>query len=428
MLIPFQITDKLMDFPGPLLDLRSQPRKVIDLFPSFNITMLVAFEKQRPLDLKFMDPSVRVFHSTPSPGNKDFLAWLNKVQAKKQQRWEELGIFDAIQLSRNGHRVNSSMLLASIFFCEGSTNTFHFPCGMMTPTLFDVAAITGLSPLGEVFDPTLPTEMNFNFENATVTKYMQDHHDKSTVEVSDEEHVAFLTYWLSYFLFCPGFVQIAKAYIPMAIQIHEGRKISLSKLLLACLYHNLGIASLRIKCLHETPKQLALSGPYWLLQHWLNATFESQIGYTISQAIMEVTHDRRVEGVKLALQTPQGEPNRPNLLKYVKLFSECNTFLASMTPFSSRCFGPDWCRAIFPGNTPTLRAQLNAIWAAFLTPTLLSHCIESSGKCYGFVSYQPNLVSRQFGLSQMLPKRLYTHEADICWSGRPFSSLTMSTV
>ncbi|XP_058787635.1 uncharacterized protein LOC131661987 [Vicia villosa] len=422
MLIPFQITDRLMAFSGPLPDHRYHPEQTTGFFPCFQTTMPVAFDKPRPLDLKFMDPSLRVFRSTPAPGNKEYLAWLNKVQAKKQQRWEELGIFDAIQLSRTGHRVCPPMLLASIFFWEGSTNTFHFPCGMMTPTLFDVATITGLSPLGEIFDPTLPTEMNFNFTNATITKYMQDHYDKSTEEVSDEEHVAFLTYWLSYYLFCPGSVQIAKAYIPLAIQIHEGRKVSLGKLLLAYLYHTLGIASLRIKRLHETPKQLSLSGPYWLLQHWLNATFESHIGYTVSRSILEVMYDRRVEGIKLAFQTPQDESNRPNLLKYVRLFSECKTFIASMAPFSNRCFGPTWFKAVFPGNTPTLRAQLNAIWAAFLTPTLLSHRIESTGKCYGFVSYQPNLVSRQFGLSQMLPKSLYSHDNDICYSGRPFTS------
>src|SRR4051812_34243844 len=159
---------------------------------------------------------------------------------------------------------------------------------------------------------------------------------------------------VSYYLFCLGSVQIAKAYIPLAIQIHEGRKVSLGKLLLAYLYHNLGIASLRIKRLHETPKQLSLLGPYWLLQHWLNATFESQIGYTVSRSVLEVMYDRRVEGVKLSFQTPQDESNRPNLIKYVKVFSECKTFIASMAPFSNRCFGPSWFKAIFPRNTPTL--------------------------------------------------------------------------
>lgn len=57
---------------------------------------------------------------------------------------------------------------------------------MMTPTLYDVAAITGQSALGEVFDPTFPAEMEFNFNNATITIYIMDHHVKNNVEVSDE--------------------------------------------------------------------------------------------------------------------------------------------------------------------------------------------------------------------------------------------------
>jgi hypothetical protein len=45
------------------------------------------------------------------------------------------------------------MLVAALHFFESSTNTFHFECGMMTSTLFDVAAITGLPPTGDAYDP-----------------------------------------------------------------------------------------------------------------------------------------------------------------------------------------------------------------------------------------------------------------------------------
>lgn len=137
---------------------------------------------------------------------------------------------------------------------------------------------------------------------------------------------------------------------------------------------------------------------------------------------MEVMHDRMVEGIKLALQTPQYESNKTNFFKFIKLFSECQTFLASMAPFSNRCFGPSWFRVIFHGGTPTTRAHLNAIWPAFITPTLLSCRIESIKKIYRFTGYHPNLVPWHFGLSQMLLKSLYAHETDIWWSGRPFSS------
>ncbi|XP_050899026.1 uncharacterized protein LOC127105856 [Lathyrus oleraceus] len=38
------------------------------------------------------------------------------------------------------------MLLASLYFWDSTYNTFHLPCGMVTPTLFDAAAIVGLHP------------------------------------------------------------------------------------------------------------------------------------------------------------------------------------------------------------------------------------------------------------------------------------------
>lgn len=152
---------------------------------------------------------------------------------------------------------------------------------MLTPTLFDVEAITGFSHLGETFDPTLPTKNTFTFNRASLQNYIEDHHDQDSAEVSDGEHIAFLTLWLSYYVFCPGSMQIAKSYISLEIQIHEGWQVSLGKLLLASLYHSLGLGTLKLKLLHSTSKALNLFDPMWLLQHWLNATFEYQLGYPV---------------------------------------------------------------------------------------------------------------------------------------------------
>lgn len=75
---------------------------------------------------------------------------------------------------------------------------------MLTPTLFDVAAITGLSPLGKFFDPTLLTENTLLFGRANLLNYIEDHCNKDSVEVSDEEHISFFTLRVSYYVFCPG--------------------------------------------------------------------------------------------------------------------------------------------------------------------------------------------------------------------------------
>lgn len=131
---------------------KSQSRKVKNFFPCYHVTMTYTFE-ECSLDLSFMEAPTRVFRSAPPAQNKEYIAWLNKVQSKRQKQWEDLCIFDVIQISRTGPRYNPTMLLASIFLWEGSTNTFQFPCGMLTPTLFDVGGIIGLNPISETFTP-----------------------------------------------------------------------------------------------------------------------------------------------------------------------------------------------------------------------------------------------------------------------------------
>lgn len=81
-----------------------------------------------------------------------------------KETMERIGYLWHDKKSRTGPRYNPTMLLVSIFFWEGSTNTFQFPCGMLTPTLFDMTAITRLTPLGENFTPTLETTNEFTIK------------------------------------------------------------------------------------------------------------------------------------------------------------------------------------------------------------------------------------------------------------------------
>lgn len=276
MLIPFKVNDTVNAFLGP--HFHKRPVEIQDCFPSLPEAMPPAFKKNIVLDFKYMSTKTRVFRSMPTPGNKEYLAWLSKFQRHKQEQWKKIGIFDLIQLSRTAHKVNPCLLLASLQFWEALTNTFKLPLGMLTPTLFDVAAIIGLSPLGDTFDPTAELRHSFDFDRPGFQNYMEDHFDRESDDVSDQEHIAFLTLWLSYYIFFPGSLQIAKSYISLAIQLIGGKCISLGKLLLASLYRSLGKATTQMKELHESNKALNISGPIWLLQLWLNATFEHVLG------------------------------------------------------------------------------------------------------------------------------------------------------
>lgn len=119
---------------------------------------------------------------------------------------------------------------------------------MITPTLFNVAAISGLPPIGETFDPYRDCEnlIYFNVKNALFSIYISLYHADGE-EGSDVEHIAFLGLWLSKFFFCCKSLQVAKRFLTLANQLHAGRKVCLSELLLSSLYESLGSASAKLK-------------------------------------------------------------------------------------------------------------------------------------------------------------------------------------
>lgn len=155
--------------------------------------------------------------------------------------WEEQGIYDLIQLSRVGPRYNPTMLFAVTCSWETYTNTFQLPCRMVTPILFDLVVIAGLRPSAEDYEPY--AETNFNFSSHTYNTIIGEHQGSGGV-VDAHEHIAFLTYWMCRYVFCPGGIQISKMYASLATLLHGGGvNVSLRKLILASLYEPLGNVS-----------------------------------------------------------------------------------------------------------------------------------------------------------------------------------------
>lgn len=101
---------------------------------------------------------------------------------------------------------------------------------MITPTLIDVATITSLRPTGEVFDPIEWDEdtINFDQKHAQFSKFIADHHETQTGEVSDKEHIFFLTMWLLCFFFGCKFLKVANRFLTLANQSHDVRKSALA--------------------------------------------------------------------------------------------------------------------------------------------------------------------------------------------------------
>jgi hypothetical protein len=225
----------------------SNSTTILNIFPLHKPCTPRAFSDS-PYNFNFIKPPNKVFRSAPYYGNEDYIKWLDWVQVGYGAFWKDSGNYDLIQLSRVGPKYHQEMLIAALHFFESSTNSFHFPCEMMTPTLFDVAAITGLSPIGDTYDTARASpNIVFDPKEKTFQKYIQENHEVGDYEVSDVEHVAFLTLWLSHYIFCSKSLQVAKKFIPMAIQLHEGQQFGLGRLILGCLYESMQTLSVNLK-------------------------------------------------------------------------------------------------------------------------------------------------------------------------------------
>ena len=77
-----------------------------------------------------------------------------------------------------------------------------------------------------------------------------------------------------------------------------------------------------------------------------------------------------------------------------------------MAPFTTRTRGLAWFTKDFPTNSIENEAEINVVWEAYLALTFLSNKVTSDSP-YGIYGYQPNHVTRQFGLIQPKPSSLY---------------------
>ncbi|GAU28512.1 hypothetical protein TSUD_156690 [Trifolium subterraneum] len=313
VIFPYSLDNKTFAFGGPKPHENNRNKETISFFPSYSNCNPRTFITGT-YNFSYLKPPNKIFRSAPTIV-EGYIAWLDRVQQDFGSLWKDFGIFDFIQLSRLGLKYQQEMIIAALHFFESSTNTFQFECGMMTPTLFDVAAITGLSPTGDTYDPTLAgSKIEPNIRAKSYTRYIEEQNQLKG-EVSYEEHVAFLIFWLSQHVFCTRSLQVAKMFLPMAIQLHEGQQFGFGKLILGCLYENMRSVCENIKKTGDGYTFLG-SGPFWLLQLWLNATFQVEMDLFLPDLHNEKVAKRQIEGVRLARLIPRTrEPQFYALLK-----------------------------------------------------------------------------------------------------------------
>jgi len=326
-------------FLGPLPDNKENKEKFSAIFPSSAKRPPLIFTKG-PYDLSFLKSKFRT--EPKHENNEEYISWLGKVERRKGQIWKDIGIFDLIQLSRQGPKYHNEMIIAALHFWNPSNNSLHLKYGMLTPTLLDVSGLIGLKPTGQSFDlDSHDSEISFDFTRLAYDNFIKDQRVATSVEISDKEHISFLTYWLSMYIFCSISIQVPKGFKILAIQLHEGRDICLSKLVLGSLYENLNQVVTSIKE-YQSRSSLIIPGLIWLFQLWLLATFRTKLAVFLPTNFTKAYEERSIEGIGLAMLR-YGNKNSQELfsIAYEALLG-CEVFTPSLAPFTTRFRGPAW--------------------------------------------------------------------------------------
>lgn len=100
-------------------------------------------------------------------------------------------------------------------------------------------------------------------------------------------------------------------------------------------------------------------------------------------------------------------------MTYIIMFAKRHVFTLSMAPFAFRKVSPKWFTRTFPSPSKKQETEPLLIWEAFFTPRILTLRLNPSKVQVTLITYQPNLVARQFGLVQVLPKFMYDKKGNL---------------
>lgn len=311
-----------------------------------------------------------------------WIRWVDRMERVKGETWRTADIYDTIQLSKFNIQCDRDLLYAALCFWSTSGNAFHFNFGMMSPTVFDISALTGIRPHGEAISSVLDIQRQKwgKSKKTSYEKFIKLNMQRE--DVTEEEHLAFLNMWLCKFVFCIGSRIVAEEYDRLAIALASGRKVALAPFILSHLYR--GCRSVVTRGFSNA------GGPFWILQLWLQSYFPQY------RPLPYDTKNCRTFGIALA----QGNLKQNS-------FRECFTFFyscSSVSPSQFIPYSPGWLQ--LAEHIPSSKAALDAIWSSFLIPRDLQYGLalgnSSVGKA-GVEYYSPNQFARQFGLTQTVP-------------------------
>ncbi|XP_059669192.1 serine/threonine-protein phosphatase 7 long form homolog [Cornus florida] len=312
------------------------------------------------------------------------------MRSLHQSVWKKAGIDEAIMNSTYTIIRNDKLVFGFAERWCSETNTFVFPWGETTITLEDIMILGGYSVLGDsVSSPLESREMEETQEKLlrARTELTRSKANKACqhgwmskfmASGSDVEHEAFLTFWLSRFVFFSSLSStIGKDVIPIAIHLAKGTRIALAPAVLASLYKDLSFLKEAI----VSPNRLGVTvcAPLQYVQIWAWERF-----LTLQPNASSVGHGEP----RLARWEKAKKVNIENIR--LTLDSAGEYFL--WRPYAANNEKGEWL--LFRQGTDE---KMESLALCLRVCELVGHgarCIEQ---------YLPHRVARQFGLDQDLP-------------------------
>ena len=347
--------------------------------------------------------------------DENWKMWVASLHSKYQSIWKESGIYEAIMCSKYSICRHQDLILGLAEKWCPKTNTFIFSWGEATVTLEDMMALGGYSVLGDsVLSPLVTKEMEEIHEilleanrrvSVSFTASQHKWLEHFMGSGSKLEHEAFLSYWLSKFVFPLCEYRIERQNFPIAILLARGTRIALAPAVLSSIYSDLGllkeklVASTKL----DTEEVLTISAPFQLVQLWAWERFPALRPSPISISQREPRPARwsklkkvSIENVRLAIDTagesfqwrPYAIAANHNWL-FPKFYEEKEQWVSV---------------------DAALDKELESFALCLRVCELLGlHCIQQ---------YLPHRVAMQFGIDQDLPGHVarYNMSPGIAWS------------
>ena len=377
---------------GPRFTVATIPDTVQTYFPFHkDEPSLIPLKLTR--SVKELPGSIRSWPTIPT----NWVSWLDRMEAEKETELRDLGIWDILQFSRSSIPFNKPLLNAALYFWSVSTNSFHFNFGMMSPTLYDLAALFGLKPAGHKFSAmSQPKEdhsklFSWSKSETSFSSFIRAHR-QTDGPVSSKEFIAFLLTFICKFLLCSPAFKITKADLNLAVVLSQGRRLALGPYVLAHLYRS---------CREIVRSNFStVAGPIWMLQIWLHAYFPELCPK------FEARPDTSLYGFDYI--RPLG-PFFSHAAVFNFLYTTESRDSADFLPFWPIRRGPTWFTTCADLSVPYSDSDtylVTSFWSSVLVCRDLHYrgTLEKSGnnRC-GVEAYCPQYLARQFGLIQGLP-------------------------